>query len=56
MPSSTQLAAQLAQILSNSVKEGLWMFVVLMWGVFVAAWPAWIILGLLMVAVNRIRR
>jgi hypothetical protein len=56
MPNSNQFAAQLAQVFAKATMEGLWMTVVFFWNLFILAWPVWIVLGLGLVAANRLAR
>lgn len=45
MPNSDQIATQLGQALGKGVMDGVWMAIVMMWGLFIAAWPAFLLLG-----------
>jgi hypothetical protein len=55
MPNSTQFAAQIGQLFGKAVVEGLWMTVVMFWGIFLAAWPAFLLLGAVAFVAHRYR-
>lgn len=51
---STQFATQLGRLLDKAVLQGTWMAVVMLWGIFLTAWPAFLFLGIVAVVSRRL--
>jgi len=55
MTDSTQFAAQIGHMFGQSILQGIWMALVILWGTFMAAWPAFLIFGVVAYASYRLR-
>ncbi|MDP2598861.1 MAG: hypothetical protein Q8P49_03470 [Candidatus Liptonbacteria bacterium] len=55
MLDTSQLAAQLTQVLFKSTLLGIWMAAGLLWQIFIAAWPAFLLLGTALLIARRLR-
>ena len=52
---STQFAAQIGHVLGQATLQGIWMAIVILWGIFVAAWPVFLLLGATTLIAYRLR-